>query len=181
MSESSTQGRLIIVEFDERIKDICSTHWIVPVGRNNYYITLFDLVYFRHLKPKYITVVLRLGNIYQTYEKLYKIVYNLTYKYELLSWIMVKDKDEVLNWIVVKDKDEILNWIIVKDKDETLNWIIVKDKDEILNWIIVKDKDEILKWIIVKDKDEVLNWIIVKDKDEILNWIILKDPVLTAL
>jgi len=32
MSESNTQERLIIVEFDERIKDTCTTHWIVPVG-----------------------------------------------------------------------------------------------------------------------------------------------------
>jgi len=30
------------------------THWIVPVGRSNYHITLFDPVYFKHLKPKYI-------------------------------------------------------------------------------------------------------------------------------
>jgi hypothetical protein len=76
MSESNTQERLMIVEFDERIIYIIyiyiyTTHWIVPRGRSNYNITLFDLVYFINLKPKYMSSS-KTGNISQKYEKLYK-------------------------------------------------------------------------------------------------------------
>lgn len=70
MSESNTRERLIIVEFDERITDICTTHWIVPVGKSNYQMTLFDSVYFKTPSAQ-IRIVLRLGNISRTYEKLY--------------------------------------------------------------------------------------------------------------
>jgi len=77
MSESNTReiNHFWIWRKDKRY--MYHTHWIVPVGRNNYHITLFDPVYFKYLKPK-CTRVLRLSNISQTYEKLCNKVHNLT-------------------------------------------------------------------------------------------------------